>query len=113
MPGSPFYYDGVIGGKSLGVCVKGGCVGAWWAGLPKVRGMGMRTIVYCTGRYRGYKTADPGYYGVGAGGRGVLCRHASFPPNKRSEELSTVTWTLRTVYSISCPVGAGWGVPSC
>lgn len=35
-----------------------GRVGAWWAGLPKVRGMGMRTMVYCTGRYQGYKTEE-------------------------------------------------------
>ena len=37
----------------------------------------------------------------------MLCRHASFPPNKRSEELSTVKWFVRTVYKLSCSE-LGW-----
>lgn len=73
------------------MCVKGGCVGAWWAGLPKVRGMGMRTMVYCTGRYRGYKTEkDRGsrlLWCGRRGARGVLCLPASHQTNGAKNSL--------------------------
>lgn len=63
---------------------RAGARGAWWAGLG--RGTPTYGVMWATGvlywalprvQERKEGPADPGCYGVGAGGRGVLCRPAS------------------------------------
>lgn len=92
--GGPFYYERVIAGRSLAVC-EGRARGAWWAGRTPTYGVcGQGGVLYWTLPAQGTRARrDPRIQAVVVwvqGGRGVLCRHASFPPNRWSGELPTV-----------------------